>query len=161
MAGKRKATPKKMKDVEEFVSPQGIKWDGIKITVEKGIQYAAVTVNGFAFGVTNEVNLTIYADSSSDFSASEVIGTTKKYGNVSDYEFSYPIAPIIDSDLNVVPIEDIRASIEAVPQRFTSIGGVAQQKINSMNWKDTADKLIPFVQAVQSMYNGIEDVKMV
>lgn len=165
MAGRKKAAvPAELnalfKSVEGFKSPQGLTWSSISLTMKDGIKYAIVEVDGLAFAFTSEPDLCIFADSTSEFSANEILGTVKKYGNHSDFEFSFKVSGIVDTELVNVPLDEIRANIVSVPQRF-NIGGTAQAKVASMNWEDVADKLVPFAESIQTLFKSTAEQSLV
>ena len=134
-------------------------WDEFVINAGKGISRAIKTSQGIAFAVTQENNLVFMSDADSFYSANELAGTFKKYGNHSDFADSHIVTTILSIDLDKTPEEVMRSEIIGTPQRFASLPSNITAILNQTDWNAVADELIPMLKAVQDIYE-IKEIKM-
>lgn len=138
---------------------KALPWDEFVINAGKGISRAIKTSQGIAFAVTQENDLVFMSDADSFYSANELAGTFKKYGNHSDFADSHIVTTVLDIDLNKTPEEVMRDEIMGTPQRYASLPSNITAILNGVNWAAVADELIPMLKAVQDIFE-IKEIKM-
>lgn len=124
-----------------------------------GITRAIKVSQNIAFAVTQEYDLVFMSDADSFYSANELAGTFKKYGNHSDFEDSHIITHVLDIDLDKTPAEVMRADIMGIPTRFANLPSNITTILNNTDWAAVADELVPMLTAIQDIYT-IKEIKM-
>lgn len=128
---------------------RSLDWDEISVT-DEGLQCAVKTVQGIPFAFTDDYKIVVFCDGDGLFRTDEVIGCVYGSGNYSDYDVARVIAVLADTQLDNVPLSDIRSSVVNAGSQvdFTP---KARAETEDTDWQAVYDGLEAYIRAVQSL----------
>lgn len=135
-------------------------WDFFTVSQKTGrISAAILTVEGVPFAFTENFDLVVMCDEGLGFYfAPDLKGTFKKYGNYSDFADSRKVASLVSDDLTTVPIDIVMNEIRTFNDRKV-LTAKAQEVADKADWNVIAEKLQPYVKAIQSL-NVVTELKV-
>lgn len=135
------------KDVK--AQARALAWDAFTLTT-KGISVATKTVQGVGFAFTSEGNIIVMCDEQGMYSPSELTGCIKQSGNYSDYDTARIISTIVTTDMDIIPLEDVKAEFEGVLSRV-DFPAAAKPAMDAVDWSAAYTELVPYIEAIQAL----------
>ena len=133
-------------------------WANLNIPAKQpSLKVAVCEIDGIAFMFTEEFRICIMCDVNGMYSAKDIAGVAKKYGNHCDFADSICLATLRDCDLETSAPEMVREELENAGTTIANT--LAAKPLEGKDWKAIAAQLEPYYLAVQAL-NIITEVKM-
>lgn len=128
---------------------RALPWDAFTLTT-KDITVATKTAQGIGFAFTSDGNIIVMCDEQGMYKPSELTGCLKQSGNFSDYDTARVIAAVVTSDMDIVPLEDIKDAFESATTRL-NFPAAALEELKEVDWSAAYTELEPFIKAIQAL----------
>lgn len=128
---------------------RALSWDVFNITT-KGITVAVKTVQGVGFAFTSDGSIIVMCDNQGMYSPAELAGCIKQNGNFSDYDTARIISTIVTTDMDIVPLNEVKADFESALSRL-SFPDAAKTEMDGVDWGEAYEELRPFIEVFQEL----------